>query len=99
MSNFRPRLFAPMTGESPMKNLLLRKTRLMLLGAMLCVSLTTLPGCSVPTKIASEEHLPTPAGWSEPQLPGARDFSEKAQSFLLKVQTYFKETPEFTTQQ
>lgn len=40
-----------------------------------------------------------PAEWNEPQLPGARYFSEKAQSFLLKVQTYFKETPEFTTQQ
>lgn len=99
MSNFRPRLFAQMTGESPMKNLLLRKTRLMLLGAMLCASLTTLTGCGVHTKIVSDEPLPKPAEWSEPQLPGARDFSEKAQSFLLKVQTYFKETPEFTTQQ
>jgi hypothetical protein len=53
----------------------------------------------VPTKIEREEPLPMPAEWNEPQLPGARYFSEKAQSFLLKVQTYFKETPEFTTQQ
>ena len=82
-----------------MKNLLQRKTRLMLLGAMLCASLTTLTGCNVPTKIVSEETLPTPAEWNEPQSPGARDFSEKAQSFLQRVQTYFKETPEFTTQQ
>nr|DAH24027.1 MAG TPA: hypothetical protein [Caudoviricetes sp.] len=37
MSNFRPRLFAPTMGGSPMKNLLQHKTRLMLLGAMLCV--------------------------------------------------------------
>ncbi len=81
-----------------MKNLLLRKTRLMLLGAMLCASLTTLTGCSVPTKIVSDEPLPTPAEWNEPQSPGARDFSEKAQSFLQRVQTYFKETPEFTMQ-
>lgn len=98
MSNFRPRLFAQMTGESPMKNLLLRKTRLMLLGAMLCASLTTLTGCSVHTKIMSDEPLQTPAEWNEPQSPGARDFSEKAQSFLQRVRTYFKETPEFTTQ-
>lgn len=80
-----------------MKNLLPRKTRWMLLGAMLCASLTTLTGCSVHTKIASEEPLPTPAEWSEPQLPGAKDFSEKAQNFLQRVQAYFKETPEFTT--
>lgn len=86
-------------GERLMKNLLQRKTRLMLLSAMLFASLTTLTGCSVPTKIVSEEPLPTPAEWSEPQLPGARDFSEKAQSFLQRVQTYFKEMPEFTTQQ
>lgn len=82
-----------------MKNLLLRKTRSTLLGAMLCASLTILTGCSVPTKIVSEEPLPTPAEWSEPQSPGAKAYSEKAQSFLQKVQTYFKETPEFTTQQ
>ncbi len=81
-----------------MKNWLRRKTRLMLLGAMLCASLTTLTGCGVPTKIASDEPLPTPAEWNEPQSPGARDFSEKAQSFLQRVQTYFKETPEFTMQ-
>lgn len=80
-----------------MKNLLLRKTRLMLLGAMLCASLTTLTGCSVHTKIVSDEPLQTPAEWNEPQSPGARDFSEKAQSFLQRVRTYFKETPEFTT--
>ena len=80
-----------------MKNLLLRKTRLMLLGAMLCASLTPLTGCSVPTKIEREEPLPMPAEWNEPQSPGAKDFSEKAQSFLQRVQAYFKETPEFTT--
>lgn len=80
-----------------MKNLLLRKTRLMLLGAMLYASLTTLTGCSVPTKIEREEPLPMPAEWNEPQSPGAKDFSEKAQSFLQRVQAYFKETPEFTT--
>ena len=80
-----------------MKNLLLRKTRLMLLGAMLCASLTTLTGCSVPTKIEREEPLPMPAEWNEQQSPGAKDFSEKAQSFLQRVQAYFKETPEFTT--
>ena len=98
MSNFRLRLFAPTMGERPMKNWSQRKTRLMLLGVMLCASLTTLTGCSVPTKIVSDEHLPTPAEWNEPQSPGARDFSEKAQSFLQRVQTYFKETPLFTTQ-
>ncbi len=97
MSNFRPRLFAQTMGERLMKNLLLRKTRLMLLGAMLCASLTTLTGCSVPTKIEREEPLPMPAEWNEPQSPGAKDFSEKAQSFLQRVQAYFKETPEFTT--
>ena len=82
-----------------MKNWSLRKTRSMLLGAMLCAFLTTLTGCSVPTKIASEEPLPTPADWNEPQSPGARDFSEKAQSFLQRVQNYFKETPQFMTRQ
>ena len=97
MSNFRPRLFAQTMGERLMKNLLLRKTRLMLLGAMLCASLTTLTGCSVPTKIEREEPLPMPAEWNEPQSPGAKDFSETAQSFLQRVQAYFKETPEFTT--
>lgn len=80
-----------------MKNLLQRKMRLMLLGAILCVSLMTLTGCSVPTKIVSEEPLPMPAEWNEPQSPSARDFSEKVQSFLQRVQTYFKETPLFTT--
>lgn len=81
-----------------MKNLLLRKTRLMLLGAMLCASLTTLTGCSVHTKIVSDEPLPTPAEWSEPQLPGAKTYSEKAQAWLRKVESYFSETPVFTTQ-
>ena len=80
-----------------MKNLLQRKMRLMLLGVMLCASLTTLTGCSVPTRIASEEPLPTPAEWNELQSPSAKDFSEKAQNFLQRVQAYFKETPEFTT--
>lgn len=72
----------------------------MLLGAMLCVvsdDLDRVQQCL--SKIEREEPLPMPAEWNEPQLPGARYFSEKAQSFLLKVQTYFKETPEFTTQQ
>ena len=82
-----------------MKNLLQRKTRLMLLGAMLCASLTTLAGCSVPTKIVSEAPLPTPVEWNEPQSPRAKTFSEKAQVFLQKVADYFKTTPQFTTRQ
>ena len=74
-----------------------RKMRLTLLVAMQCAFLATLIGCSVPTKIEREEPLPMPAEWNELQLPGAKDFSEKAQSFLQRVQAYFKETPEFTT--
>ena len=82
-----------------MKNLLLRKTRLMLLGAMLCASLTTLTGCSVPTKIVSDEPLPTPAEWNEPQSPRAKDFSEKVSDFSRRVEDYFRKQPEFTTPQ
>lgn len=97
MSNFRPRLFAQTMGERLMKNLLLRKTRLMLLGAMLCASLTTLTGCSVPTKIVSDEPLPTLAEWNEPQSPRAKSYSLKAQAWLKEVDAYFKTYPRFTT--
>ena len=82
-----------------MKNWLQRKMRLTLLVAMQCAFLAILIGCSVPTKIVNDEPLPTPADWNEPQSPGARDFSEKAQSFLQRVQNYFKETPQFMTRQ
>lgn len=97
MSNFRPRLFAQTMGERLMKNWSQRKTRSMLLGAMLCASLTTLTGCSVPTKIVSDEPLPTPAEWNEPQSPRAKSYSLKAQAWLKEVDAYFKTYPRFTT--
>lgn len=81
-----------------MKNWLQRKMRLTLLVAMQCAFLAILTGCSVPTKIASDELLPTPAEWSKPHSPGAKTYSEKAQAWLRKVECYFSETPVFTTQ-
>ena len=63
-----------------------------------CLTLALmLSGCAVQPRYVSEEKAPLPAVLSEPQSPRAKDFSEKAQSFLQRVQAYFKETPEFTT--
>ena len=76
-----------------------RKTRSMLLGAMLCAFLMILSGCSAPTKIMNDEPLPTPASWREPQSPEAKNFSERVRLYLQKVENYFSEMPEFTTQQ
>lgn len=70
---------------------------LLVLTLMLCA--WTLSGCASPMRIVCEKPLPLPAEMSEPQSPGAKAFSEKVSNFLPKVESYFKETPEFTTPQ
>lgn len=59
--------------------------------------LTSLSGCASNPLVVPQEKAAVPAEWSRPQLPDVNAFSEKAQSFLQRVQTYFEETPQFTT--
>lgn len=80
-----------------MKNLSKHKTHWTLLAATSIASVLTLSGCASPHAIVCREPVPLPAKMSEPQSPGAKAFSEKAQSFLRRAEAYFNEMPQFTT--
>lgn len=64
---------------------------------LLAATLFALSGCASTISVAPGESPPVPAAWSEKQSPDAKAFSEKVQSFLQRVETYFNETPTFTT--
>lgn len=82
-----------------MKNSWQRRMRWMLLALTVSACLaTTLSGCANSAKIECEKPLSLPAEMSAPQSPGAKVYSEKASSYLEKVEKYFAETPRFTTQ-
>ena len=74
------------------------KTDWILGGLLLTLFLLSLTGCASSPRVVPCEKVQTPAAWSEPQLPGANDFSNEARTLLLDVQTYFSEMPQFTTQ-
>lgn len=80
-----------------MKNLWMRRTRSTLCVLSVLMSMLNLTGCASPSLSEPPEPRPLPAQWSEPQSPGAKAFSEKVRNFLPKAETYFSETPRFTT--
>ena len=78
-----------------MRNSSKHRTAWMLGAVALSLCLQSLTGCA--TSSAPCEKVQTPAEWREPQLPAAKDFSKEVHQLLLDVQTYFSETPRFTT--
>lgn len=71
----------------------------MLLGLIaLGLIASLLSGCASSMRIESEKPPPLSAEMSARQSPDAKRFSEKVSAYLGKAQTYFAETPTFTTQ-
>lgn len=50
-----------------------------------------LTGCAAPSSVVCEERRPLPTTMSEPSLPDARAYSEKVQTFFLKVESWLSE--------
>lgn len=96
--SFKPPCFEPTRGAKPTSAWWKCRTLSMLLGLIaLGLIASTLSGCASSMRIESDKPLPLSAEMSAPQSPDAKRFSEKVSDYLGKVETYFKETPTFTT--
>ena len=96
--SFKPPCLEPSRGGKRTKSLWRYKTLLKLLALIVIAMLVSmLSGCASSMRIESEKPLPLSAEMSAPQSPDAKAFSEKVSDYLGKVETYFKETPTFTT--
>ncbi len=86
-------------GRETMRNWSPLKTLWTLCALTLTACVLILTGCAGPNLSVPDDPQPMPAQWSEPQSPGAKDFSEKVRSYLSGVRDYFAETPRFMTPQ
>lgn len=97
--SFRPPCFEPTRGAKPTSAWWkCRMLSMLLVLIALGLTVSTLGGCASSMQIESGKPLPLSAEMSALQSPDAKDFSEKASSYLEKVRAYFAETPTFTTQ-
>lgn len=70
----------------------------LLSAAILIVLALTLSGCASPSSAACEEQKLLPKTLTEPISPDAQLYSEKVQSFFLKVESWLSEAQQKQTQ-
>lgn len=61
--------------------------------AILIVLALMLTACAAPSRLECEGQKPLPVELREPSLPDARGFSEKVQSYFLRVESWLSERP------